>query len=74
MTLETACRATLAHLEFREGPRWTFIDPTNARIVSPAFEAPEAAKAWQAPFLEEREAQQRAAEKAAAQTEKGKRG
>jgi hypothetical protein len=68
MTLEAACRATLVHLEFRDGPLWTFVDPSNAHIVSPAFGAREEAKAWQAPYLEEREAAARAAEEGA-QTE-----
>lgn len=65
MTLEAACRANLASLKFREGPRWTFIDPANAHVVSPAFATREEAEAWQAPFLEEREAKRARAEEAA---------
>lgn len=65
INLETACRAHLEHLEFRDGPHWTFVDPKNSHIVSPAFGSCEDAEAWQAPYLEEQAAKRRAAEEGA---------
>ena len=67
--LEAISAARLSHLEFREGMRWTFVNPSNALLISPAFVGKGAAEAWRAPFQEQlamlRAAEAEAAAKAA---------